>query len=150
MRSRVIPWHFTAVLMMLSACSDGASVSQADQSQAYATILEALPYAPVTQLEPEPYSPTLQDRRWRFADKLEEQHLPMLRRLKRGEIGNFGGIEWRWRDGPENDGLGTITGVAPPLPASLAPTKTASLANGLTVSVTGSHRPGSATSVCRG
>ncbi len=83
MRSRVIPWHFTAVLMMLSACSDGASVSQADQSQAYATILEALPYAPVTQLEPEPYSPTL-------------------------------------------------------------------LANGLTVSVTGSHRPGSATSVCRG
>ena len=112
MRSRVIPWHFTAVLMMLSACSDGASVSQADQSQAYATILEALPYAPVTQLEPEPYSPTLQDRRWRFADKLEEQHLPMLRRLKRGEIGNFGGIEWRWRDGPENDGLGTITGVA--------------------------------------
>lgn len=36
----------------------------------------------------------------------------MLRRLKRGEIGNFGGIEWRWRDGPENDGLGTVTGLA--------------------------------------
>jgi hypothetical protein len=36
----------------------------------------------------------------------------MLRRLKRGEIGNFGGIEWRWRDGPENDGLGTVPGVA--------------------------------------
>lgn len=36
----------------------------------------------------------------------------MLRILKREEIGNFGGIEWRWRDGPENDGLGTVTGVA--------------------------------------
>ncbi|WP_417318407.1 hypothetical protein [Erythrobacter aureus] len=36
----------------------------------------------------------------------------MLRRLKKGEMGNFGGIEWRWRDGPENDGLGSLAGVA--------------------------------------
>lgn len=112
MRSRAIPCHLTAVLMMLSACSDEASVSRADQGQAYATILEAPPYAPVTRLGPEPYSPTLHDRRWQFADRLEERHLPMLRRLKRGEIGNFGGIEWRWRDGPQNDGLGTVTGIA--------------------------------------
>ncbi|MXO76173.1 hypothetical protein GRI40_13220 [Altererythrobacter aerius] len=48
----------------------------------------------------------------RFADQLERQHLPMLRRLKKGEIGNFGGIEWRWSDGPENDGLGTVQGIA--------------------------------------
>ncbi|WP_454597638.1 hypothetical protein [Qipengyuania sp. SM2507] len=35
----------------------------------------------------------------------------MLRRLKAGEIGNFGGIEWRWADGPQSGGLGTVTGI---------------------------------------
>lgn len=112
MRSRPIACHLAAVLMLLAACSDGTPVSQADQGQAYATIIEAPPYPPVSRLGPEPYVPTLQDRRLRFADRLEQRHLPMLRRLKSGEIGNFGGIEWRWRDGRQHDGLGTVTGVA--------------------------------------
>ncbi|WP_390551670.1 hypothetical protein [Qipengyuania sp. MTN3-11] len=73
--------------------------------------MEAPIYAPFEQLRPSPYSPTLQDRRAIFADRIEQRNLPILRRLKKSEIGNFGGIEWRWRDGPDNDGLGSLTGL---------------------------------------
>lgn len=93
----------------LAACS--AQNSGAD-NDAYATIVEAPPYTPITRLGPDTYVPTIEDRRMRFADALESRHLPMLRRLKRDEIGNFGGIEWRWTDGPENDGIGTVRGIA--------------------------------------
>jgi hypothetical protein len=93
----------------LAACS--AQHSGAD-SDGYASIVEAPPYTPITQLGPDTYVPTIEDRRMRFADALENQHLPMLRRLKRGEMGNFGGIDWRWTDGPENDGIGTVRAIA--------------------------------------
>ena len=97
-----------ALCASLAACS--AQNSGADRD-GYATIVEAPPYTPIETLGPAAYTPTAEDRRFRFADQLEQQHLPMLRRLKQGEIGNFGGIEWRWKDGPDNDGLGTVSGV---------------------------------------
>ncbi|MWV27134.1 hypothetical protein [Aurantiacibacter rhizosphaerae] len=78
----------------------------------YATVLEAPPYTPITRLGPDTYTPTVADRRMRFADALEQRNLPMLRRLKQGENGNFGGIEWRWTDGPENEGIGTVRAIA--------------------------------------
>lgn len=98
-----------ALCATLVACS--AQDSGAD-SDGYATIVEAPPYTPITRLGPDTYTPTVEDRRMRFADALENQHLPMLRRLKRGEMGNFGGIDWRWTDGPENDGIGTVRAIA--------------------------------------
>jgi|TARA_B100000378_G_scaffold63211_1_gene47312 hypothetical protein len=98
-----------ALCAILAACS--AQNSGADRD-GYATIVEAPPYTPIETLGPAAYTPTVEDRRMRFADQLEQQHLPMLRRLKKGELGNFGGIEWRWSDGPENDGLGTVQGIA--------------------------------------
>lgn len=104
-------------LLILAACSptNGDAASShgvTSPGRDFATVLEAPPYTPIERLGPEPYTPTLQDRRARHADRLEERRLPMLRRLKSGEMGNFGGIEWRWQDGPENDGLGSVTGVA--------------------------------------
>ena len=98
-----------ALCASLAACS--AQNSGADRD-GYATIVEAPPYTPIETLGPAAYTPTVEDRRMRFGDQLEQQHLPMLRRLKKGELGNFGGIEWRWSDGPENDGLGTVQGIA--------------------------------------
>ncbi len=97
--------------MLLAACSAPGDASPTKTSNSYETVLEAPPYTPITRLGPEPYTPTVHDRRWQFADRLEHQHLPMLRRLKAGEIGNFGGIEWRWADGPQSGGLGTVTGI---------------------------------------
>ena len=100
-------------MIALGACTGGQAGQTAPDSEThFATVLEAPIYPAIERLGPEPYVPTLQDRRWRFASRLEERNLPMLRRLKRGEMGNFGGIEWRWRDGRENDGLGTLTGIA--------------------------------------
>ena len=98
----------------LAACSaQGSSEERGSASSGdYATILEAPPYTPIERFGPEPYTPTLQDRRSIFADRIEQQNLPMLRRLKKDEMGNFGGIEWRWSDGPGNDGLGSLVGVA--------------------------------------
>lgn len=96
----------------LAACTEHSAADAQEETDAFATILEAPIYPPIERLGPEPYTPTLQDRRSIFADRIEHRNLPMLRRLKKGEIGNFGGIEWRWRDGPENDGLGSLTGVA--------------------------------------
>ena len=114
-----------ALCASLAACSAQGSSEERGAASAddYATILEAPPYTPITTLGPAGYTPTIEDRRHRFADRLEERHLPMLRRLKKDEMGNFGGIEWRWKDGPDNDGLGTVSGVAFFLrdpPASLA------------------------------
>ena len=96
----------------LGACTDHSAADAQEEAGAFATILEAPIYPLIERLGPEPYIPTLQDRRAIFADRIEHRNLPMLRRLKKGEMGNFGGIEWRWRDGPENDGLGSLTGVA--------------------------------------
>ena len=98
----------------LAACSaQGSSEERGSASSGdYATILEAPPYTPIERFGPELYTPTLQDRRSIFADRIEQQNLPMLRRLKKDEMGNFGGIEWRWSDGPGNDGLGSLVGVA--------------------------------------
>lgn len=101
-----------AMLTLLAACSQTTSVENSEASGTYATVLEAPPYPPIERLGPEPNTPSLEDRRWRFSSSAEERNLPMLRRLKKGEMGNFGGIEWRWRDGRENGGLGKLTGVA--------------------------------------
>ncbi|MGB7374157.1 hypothetical protein [Pontixanthobacter sp.] len=95
----------------LLECSASPNIDEKSVEQKFATILEAPPYAPIERLGPEPYMPTLQDRRAIFADKLEHNNLPMLRRLKKGEIGNFGGIEWQWQDGAGHGGLGSVTGV---------------------------------------
>ena len=104
--------YLLGLLPLVAACSAQGTEGQPQQRGSYATILEAPPYLPIERLGPEPYVPTLQDRRWRFAERMEQRHLPMLRRLKQGEMGNFGGVEWRWQDGPANDGLGTLTGIA--------------------------------------
>jgi len=96
----------------LMACTDDATAGAQEEPGAFATILEAPIYTPIERLAPEPYTPTLQDRRAIFADRIEHRNLPMLRRIKKGEMGNFGGIEWRWRDGPENNGLGSLTAIA--------------------------------------
>jgi hypothetical protein len=42
---------------------------------------------------------------------MEERELSLLRRIKRDEMGNFGGIEWRWGGGPQNGGLGELIGI---------------------------------------
>ncbi len=106
--------RFSAVLASLAAAGFvGACAEEAENpAKSFATVLEAPPYQPIERLGPEPYVPSLQDRRWRHADEVEQRHLSMLRRLKRGEMGNFGGVEWQWRDGPQNDGLGALTGIA--------------------------------------
>ena len=100
--------RLVAVLALVAACSPGAG--KAADSPTYATILEAPPY-PATQRRA-PYTPTLEDRRFLFADRIESRHLPLLRRMKAEAMGNFGGIEWRWRDGPQNGGLGALAGIA--------------------------------------
>ncbi|QQN74371.1 hypothetical protein [Croceicoccus sp. YJ47] len=105
-------WIAVILSCALAACTDYSAADAQKEAGAFATILEAPIYAPFERLGPEPYSPTLQDRRTILADRIEERNLPVLRRIKKGEMGNFGGIEWRWRDGPENDGLGSLTGVA--------------------------------------
>lgn len=104
---------------MIVACSQGGPAKERD-SQApdlligkarYATILEAPPRTPIPRLAQEPYTRTLDDRRFFFADRIEQRNLPLLRRIKSEQMGNFGGVEWRWRDGPENAGLGRLTGI---------------------------------------
>jgi len=106
-------------MALLAACSAGGEASRGDTEAAatdnvrtYATVLEAPPYPPIERLGPAPFERSLEDRRWLFADRVEERNLPLLRRIKRGEMGDFGGIDWRWENGPENDGLGRLTGVA--------------------------------------
>lgn len=101
-----------ALLLGLAACSPASpNPSVPADTAGFATVEEAPPYPPIVRLGPEPYVPTLADRRSRFSAQVEERHLPMLRRLKRAEMGNFGGVEWRWDAGQENDGLGRLTGV---------------------------------------
>ena len=112
MKGRALIRIAVVLACALAACTDRSGADAREGAGAFATILEAPIYPPIERLGPEPYTPTLQDRRAIFADRIEHQNLPMLRRLKKGEMGNFGGIEWRWRDGPENDGIGSLTGVA--------------------------------------
>lgn len=108
----MIPTSFALATLVLVACgseSDAAGgVTLA--SRAYLTVVEAPPY-PIERLAPEPVPQTRERRRRSFEGRVEERELPMLRRLKRAETGNFGGVEWRWRDGGENGGLGALTGV---------------------------------------
>jgi len=99
------------LLPMLAACAEEPAVGSSGNESGFATILEAPPYTPIERLGPEPHTPTLADKRSRFTDRIEERNLPMLRKLKSGEIGNFGGIEWRWIDGSDNGGLGTLRGI---------------------------------------
>jgi hypothetical protein len=106
----------TVALVTGSAACGEASPSDADPTLeraagAYATVLEARPYPPVERLGPEPFQRSLEDKRWFHARRVGERHLPLLRRIKAGEIGDFGGVEWRWSEAPENAGLGRLTGV---------------------------------------
>lgn len=104
---------------LMAACSQSgsaeepgvASLGPAQVRPRYATILEAPPRTPIPRLGPEPYTRTLDDRRFFFADEVEQKNLPVLRRIKSEQMGSFGGVEWRWRDGSENGGLGRLTGI---------------------------------------
>lgn len=117
MRSATALAWLSAALMV--ACSQGGRAKDHDavaQGQSrgkarYATILEAPPRTPIPRLGPEPYTRTLEDRRFFHGDGVEQKNLPLLRRIKSEQMGNFGGVEWRWRDGPENGGLGRLTGI---------------------------------------
>lgn len=102
-----------AVIGLLVACGSPSASTEAaaERSGAFLTVLEAPPYPPIERLGPEPVEQTLESRRWLFAERIEERELPLLRRVKREAMGNFGGVEWRWRDGPENGGLGQLTGI---------------------------------------
>jgi hypothetical protein len=102
-----------AALSLLVACgsqsgSTGAVVESAGE---FLTVLEAPPYPPIERLGPEPVADTVERRRWLFEERFEERELPLLRRIKRETMGNFGGVEWRWSDGPQNGGLGQLTGI---------------------------------------
>ncbi len=83
----------------------------AQDSTNYLTLLEAPPYPPIERLAPEPVPQTRERLRWLFEERVEARELPLLRRIKRQETGNFGGVEWRWREGPQNGGLGELTGI---------------------------------------
>ncbi len=120
---KLLPARSTAALAMVlvvtyPACGKASPVETENPSRkaaadhgAYATVLEAPPYPPIERLGPQPFERSLESKRWLHADLVEERHLPLLRRIKQGEMGNFGGIDWRWTDGRENGGLGRLTGV---------------------------------------
>jgi hypothetical protein len=98
---------------LLVACGSRTAPNEAvePESGTYLTLLEAPPYPPIERLGAEPTVQTLEHRRWLFTQRHEERQLPLLRRIKREALGNFGGVEWRWREGPENGGLGELTGI---------------------------------------
>lgn len=102
-----------AALALLVACGSesGTTGAVAQKTSEYLTVLEAPPYPPIERLGPEPVPQTPERRRWLFEERVEERELPLLRRIKREEMGNFGGVEWRWRDGAQNGGLGELTGI---------------------------------------
>lgn len=102
-----------ATLALLVSCGpeSRSTGAVAQPGAAYLTVLEAPPYPPVDRLGPEPVEQTLEHRRWLFEQRVEERELPLLRRIKREQMGNFGGIEWRWREGAQNSGLGELTGI---------------------------------------
>ena len=97
-----------AMIVLLGACGSQESTARAAENL---TVLEAPPYPPVERLGPEPAAQTLESRRWLFERRIEEQKLALLRRIKREEMGNFGGVEWRWQEGSQNGGLGELTGI---------------------------------------
>jgi hypothetical protein len=102
-----------AALCVVVACGSPPAPTNAvaPYEGGYLTVLEAPPYPPITRLGPDPVEQTLENRRWQFASRYEERELLLLRRIKREAVGSFGGVEWRWRDGPENGGLGELTGI---------------------------------------
>jgi hypothetical protein len=101
----------TFALLVSCGPETGVSGAAAQDRAPYLTVLEAPPYLPIERLGPEPLEQTVERRRWLFEERVEERELPLLRRIKSGEIGNFGGVEWHWRDGPQNGGLGELTGI---------------------------------------
>ena len=103
--------HLVLTCVLASGCSQAGGAAQAVETRRFGTILEAPPRTPITRLVPRPYERTLEDRRFVFADRVEHRHLPLFRRIKAEQMGNFGGVEWRWRDGPQNGGLGRLTGI---------------------------------------
>lgn len=107
------PRFLLAGLALLVACGSEAGTTGPVRQEAdrYLTILEAPPYPPIERLEPEPVPQTRERRRWLFERRVEERELALLRRIKREEMGNFGGVEWQWRDGAQNGGLGELTGI---------------------------------------
>ena len=109
-----MPYRSTlAAFVLLAACGPAAGSSDEGERERarYLTVLEAPPYPPIERLGPEPVTQTREHRRWLFEERLEERELALLRRIKRETMGDFGGIEWRWRDGPQNGGLGELTGI---------------------------------------
>lgn len=116
--TRRCPLAAVLLVAICAACGDvspgeagGAPRTGKGDAGHFATLLEAPPYPPIERLGPEPFERSLEEKRWFHADQVEERHLPLLRRIKAGEMGNFGGVEWRWDDGPENGALGRLTGV---------------------------------------
>lgn len=100
-----------ATAVLASGCSQPSGAAQARDGTRFGTILEAPPRTPILRLGPAPYERTLEDRRFFFADEVEQRHLPIFRRIKAEQMGNLGGVEWRWQDGRQNGGLGQLTGV---------------------------------------
>lgn len=105
--------YVLAALASLAACASeaGTAGQAAADSAEYLTVVEAPPYPPIERLGSEPVVRIREERRWLFEDRTEARALPLLRRIKREAIGDFGGVEWRWRDGPGNQGLGDLTGI---------------------------------------
>ena len=108
-----MPYRIALAAVLLAAC--GAAAGSGDEAERapgrYLTVVEAPPYPPILRLGPEPVTQTREHRRWLLEDRIEERELPLLRRIKRETMDNFGGIEWRWRDGPQNGGLGAPTAI---------------------------------------
>jgi hypothetical protein len=101
-----------AALVLLAACGlQSGTTDDRVQDSGHLTIVEAPPYPPIERLGPEPAAQAREHRRWLLEKRVEERELALLRRIKRETMGNFGGVEWRWRDGPQNGGLGELTGI---------------------------------------
>lgn len=109
--SRWVRMMVALIGLLSSGCSVGGDAASPTPAKLYPTILEAPPRTPIPRLGPAPTVRTIDDRRFFYADALEQRQLPLLRRLKSDELGNFGGVEWRWQDGPQNGGLGYVTGI---------------------------------------
>ena len=102
-----------AALALLAACGPAAGTGDDAQPRPgrYLTVVEAPIYPPIERLGPDPVQPTVETKRWLLEREAEERELALLRRIKSETMGNFGGVEWRWRDGPENGGAGELTGI---------------------------------------
>lgn len=112
-RANMLRLSALAAFMLLIGCGPDPAVpgAAAQEPADFLTLVEAPPYPPIERLGPEPTQQTIEQRRWLFEQRVEERQLPLLRRIKSGEMGNFGGVEWRWREGPQNGKLGELTGI---------------------------------------